>query len=147
MADIEKKKAALIRKEYEIVKHMLPDAFHEFVALIGIDETLKLIKAYGGAFLPIYQGFTKSSRANNQKIGDVIGNKNAEILVNAFWASRKIYIPKCKAAVLHFRNVEIVRQYNALTKQLPDPEAVRELSLKHQLNTRTIYRILKKTSC
>ena len=92
------------------VSELLPDVVHQMIDVIGLVQTEKIIKHFGGITFRFTDG-----HCYFPKLIDVIGNNDAIKLRNYF-KCEQVYIPRCEAALRMLRNMQFKADYDYLTK-------------------------------
>lgn len=135
--------------EQELIEfyHLLPPAFHDLVQVAGLEAAFELVRCYGGTSFPVGKRNNKLGRALHHALSEIVGETAADKISIAYAAQRKVWIPKCKGAVLECRNRLIRRQFDELTTKhnMPAYLAVSNLALEHDLVERQIWRIMKES--
>lgn len=135
---------AIEEQDFEAVRHLLPESVLALMTVIGLSETVELVKNLGGTTYPLRQGRTKGSESRLAYLEEIIGGAAVEKMVAAL-APCDLFIPKCDQALLELRDRHIRRRFDVQTgKGVPAYEAVNDLALAHKLTDRHIWRILKK---
>lgn len=88
----------------------LPETAQEIIAVIGLSDTLKLVKKYGGNMLLIPK--VKHNGNAIAHLVDAIGEASAFKLVEHFRGTT-LYLPKCEAALRKHRNDSFFRAVDA----------------------------------
>lgn len=114
----------------ELCLQLLPKVLQEFVRLIGIDATMKVVDAYGGTRLRIPLEAT-----DDHPLAELIGKEKLVLLTRHFLGHR-FDLPKATAALLHIRNSKIIAEYG--------PKSTRQLALEHGLCERQIWNIVAR---
>lgn len=109
---------------------LLPAVLQEFVRLIGIDATMKVVAMYGGTRLRM-----PLEAKEEHPLDELIGHEKFALLTSRFLGHR-FDIPKATAALLHIRNSKIIAEYG--------PKSTRQLALEHGLTERQIWNIVGK---
>lgn len=131
--------------DYEKLAHYqdeLPETAKELIEVIGLNDTLKLVRKYGGTHLLI-----PKVRHNSNAISylvDVIGEKQAFKLIEHYRGTT-IYLPKCDKAVRSLRNAEFfkaVDSYIQMHKASQD-EAFFKLCPQFNITYRMAFYIIK----
>jgi len=132
------------KEDFEAVRHLLPESVLALITIIGLTETVELVKNLGGTTYPLRQGRTKGSESRLAYLEEIVGGAAMEKMVEAL-APCDLFVPKCEQALLELRDRHIRRRFDAQTgKGVPAYEAVNDLALAHGLTDRHIWRILKK---
>tara|TARA_R110002096_G_scaffold417159_1_gene620703 strand:- start:31 stop:423 length:393 start_codon:yes stop_codon:yes gene_type:complete len=106
---------------------LLPKGLREIAELIGVNATLKVVKAYGGTRFWFCSKFDKGS-----DLVKLIGMSKAKILWENYQGER-IVIDKAEAALRELRDREIFSKLNTHKRS--------SLALEYHLTEETIYRI------
>ena len=85
----------------------LPDSLVEMVEAIGMEDTLRIVKEFGGTRL-----FVPKRVTFQHKLADFLGIEQARRLSHYF-AGENLSIPRMAMAIRAKRNREIVRRYDA----------------------------------
>jgi len=115
-----------------------PRTLLDMVAIIGVEASLQLVAHFGGSTLEIPAdpfGRGKNAFAN---LECALGHDAAVKLCKAY-AYERVYVPRRAAELRAQRNQKIVREFNAGV-------SVPELTKRHHLSDRWVWRILKSTS-
>lgn len=107
---------------------LLPAVLQEFVSLIGIDATMRLVHRFGGTRVRIPLTATA-----DHALAELIGMDQLVKLCDRFKGHR-FDLPKAYAALLHIRNAKILAEYG--------PKSTRQLALEHGLTERQIWNIV-----
>lgn len=134
-------------QDFAAVAHLLPESVMAVVTLIGAEPTLALLRAYGGTTFPVSRNITRAGKATHAALAEVVGEKAADRLCEAFGSQQRLWLPKCENAVRELRHRKIRRQFDELTTKdrMSASWAVQNLATAHRLTDRTIWDILKKT--
>jgi len=124
----------------------LSDNMLQMVGVIGLDNTLLIMKRYGGLSLDVVVGYRDSSA--KREIIDLIGKESATLLTREFSRDR-VYIQMLSAVkaklMRHERNTEINCRFNELIKQNPSyRHALKILSSEFNITDRQIYKIITR---
>ena len=126
------------------VRHLLPESVLALVTVIGLPETLSLVKHLGGTTYPLRKGRTRGSEARLAYLEEIVGGAAMAKMVEAM-APCDLFVPRCGMALLELRDRDIRRRFDVqTTKGMPAYEAVNDLALAHGLTDRHVWRILKK---
>ena len=108
-----------------IKTHKLPPQSRAFIALIGLPETIKLLKARGGAplYIPKHQDKTTV-------LAEILRPESISKLTISDMAGHSITLPKVDKLLRQLRNIDIISQRGIKTR--------RELALEFNLTTRRI---------
>ena len=126
------------------VRHLLPESVLALVTVIGLTETLSLVKHLGGTTYPLRKGRTRGSEARLAYLEEIVGGAAMAKMVEAM-APCDVFVPRCGMERLALRDRDIRRRFDVQTaKGMPAYEAVNDLALAHGLTDRHVWRILKK---
>jgi Mor family transcriptional regulator len=111
---------------------LLPPMLQEFVRLIGLQATMKMVQAYGGLriYVPKYP-------TPDHTYAELIGFDNLVKLSKVFGRQDHFQLPKATRALEAIRNAKIIADYGA-----KPPKTARQLAAEHSLTERQICRIL-----
>ena len=130
--------------DFEQVRHLLPESVLALTTIIGLAETLALVKTLGGTTYPLRQGRTKGSESRLAYLEEIIGGAAMEKMVRAL-APCDLFVPRCEQALLELRDRRIRTAFDVQTAGgTPAYEAVNDLALTNGLTDRHVWRILKK---
>ncbi|WP_337262626.1 MULTISPECIES: hypothetical protein [unclassified Serratia (in: enterobacteria)] len=118
----------------------------QMVGVIGLDNTLLIMKRYGGLNLDVVVG--KRDSSTKREIIDLIGKESATLLTRDFSRDR-IYIQILSAVktklMRYERNKEINSRFNELVKKNPSyRHALKILSSEFNITDRQIYKIINR---
>lgn len=117
----------------------LPDQVKEFVTVIGLEDSLRLVSMYGGVTITFTDDRRTEVGSRRDLIERVLGKKKAGTFFKHF-ANRSIYIPRCSIALKRVRDRSICRDSDA-------GASIPELCMKYApLSDRQIWRILKASA-
>ncbi|MYM80557.1 hypothetical protein GTP44_01100 [Duganella sp. FT50W] len=122
----------------------LPTTAQKLVAVIGLPCALRLLDAYGGRTVNLY-----NSENSMEKMSLSIGREAAEKLFK-FYGNVPFTVPTCQKAMKLVRNKEVLAEFDKLTAG-PDGMSARQAVAQitrlftPYLHERTIWRILKTT--
>ena len=86
-------------EDFEAVRHLLPESVLALITIIGLTETVELVKNLGGTTYPLRQGRTKGSESRLAYLEEIVGGAAMEKMVEAL-APCDLFIPKCEQALL-----------------------------------------------
>jgi hypothetical protein len=126
--------------------HFLSANMLQMVGVIGLDNTLLIMRRYGGRTLEMVEG--KRDSLIKREIIELIGNESAALLIREF-SSECIYIQMLSAVkaklMRHERDKEINDRFNELVKQNPSyRRALKILSSEFNITDRQIYKIINR---
>lgn len=130
--------------DYADLQYLLPRSARELIAVAGLDVALQLIRQYPGTHFPIGKNAIRQGRILHAALTEIVGEKEAKLIEDAYSTQRKLWIPKCEGALLELRNRRIRKRFDQLTSTLPAYHAVTQLALEFKLTERTVWRILKQ---
>lgn len=107
---------------------MLPPQIRFLVELIGLPDTVKLLKAKGGHRLLIPTGKQETNQLNN-----IISSEAVKILCNSQYAGHRLTLPKADKILDQIRNLHIRASAESTTKS--------ELASQYNLTQRHIQRL------
>ncbi|CAG9436572.1 Mor transcription activator family protein [Providencia alcalifaciens] len=96
--------------DLESFEHILPESLRQVSALIGYENTLKLIKSYGGTTFIFNKDIESISF---KQLSQLIGYKSSAQLHYHFYGNY-LYIPNASVAIRELRNQCFIRDYKAL---------------------------------
>lgn len=122
----------------------LPTTAQKLVAVIGLPCALRLLDAYGGRTVNLY-----NSENSLEKMSTIIGRDGAEKLLR-FYGNAPFTVPTCQRAMRLVRNKEVLAEFDRLTagdKGLSARQAVALITrgFTPYMHERTVWRILKTT--
>lgn len=125
--------------DFENVEQYLPESIKEIVTVIGLADTEKLVKAFGGSSFLFWRGEGYFSR-----LREVLGQESAVKLQQHIGAG-EVYIPRCEAALRILRNQRLYADFCRLTEVegLSGRMAVLELCPKYQICDRTAWEVVR----
>jgi hypothetical protein len=119
----------------------LPDSAQKLIALIGLPATLRLVDAYGGCAVNLYNSDTSLDR-----MAETVGRDNAVILFK-WYGNAPFTVPLCNRALKAVRNADILAEFDRLTMQerISARASVIRITRRYtpHIHERTIWRILK----
>ncbi len=117
----------------EISVELLPPKLQEFVRLIGVAATLKMVEKYGGLriYIPV-------KATPDHEFAKLIGVENLAKLGKVFGLEDHFQLPKAQAALRALRDTKIATEYG--------PKSVRTLAAEYRLTERGVWAILAKSS-
>lgn len=80
-------------EDFEAVRHLLPESVLALITIIGLTETVELVKNLGGTTYPLRQGRTKGSESRLAYLEEIVGGAAMEKMVEAL-APCDLFIPK-----------------------------------------------------
>lgn len=122
----------------------LPTTAQKLVAVVGLPCALRLLDAYGGRTVNLY-----NSENSLEKMAALIGRDASEKLLK-FFGNAPFTVPLCQQAMRLVRNKEVLATFDKLTSGpdgLSARQAVSQITrlFTPYLHERTIWRILKTT--
>lgn len=122
----------------------LPTTAQKLVAVIGLPCALRLLDAYGGRTVNLY-----NSENSMDKMAGLIGREAAEKLFK-FYGNTPFTVPTCQRAMKLVRNKEVLAEFDKLTAGpdgLSARKAVAQITRRFTpyMHERTVWRILKTT--
>lgn len=126
-----------------------PTTAKDLISTVGLEAATILINAWGGQEYPVPKvmgGANKCGASRYGRIVELIGEKSAAALVKEY-GGEKLAIPNLKTVKWSYMQEVIRAEYDKLiTEGLTSPDAVFELGIRHQVNSRAIERIIKQPS-
>lgn len=130
--------------DFDSIRHLLPESVLSIITVIGLTETLELVRNLKGTTYPLREGRTRNSEARLAYLEEIIGGQALEKLVIAM-APCDLFIPRCERAIMELRDRMIRRQFEEqLAAGAPAYEAANDLALAYNMTDRQIWRIVKK---
>ena len=121
----------------------LPMTAQKLVALVGLPLTLRLVDAYGGRAINLY-----NSDNSLDRMAELIGRDGAQKLL-LFFGNAPFTVPLCKRALTILRNRTILAEFDRLTidEGLSARASVARITrlFTPHIHERTIWRVLKTT--
>jgi len=126
------------------VRQLLPASAQAMAALIGDEETLRLIAVRGGCSIRVPEGVRgMQGRKAVERLAKAVECEQLARRLMYFYAGEELYIPRCAAALDALRAVEIHRAAAAALQAGRGMAAtVAELARAHGLANRTVEVIL-----
>lgn len=126
----------------EQVADFLPESVKQIADLIGYPQTVRLLKTFGGTTFPMGRGARAFGAPRWVLLRELIGEKNAELIVNNF-IGEVLYLPRCDRALRELRNRSFIDDYQQLQNQGSAPStAVTLLCAKYGFSDRLAWRLL-----
>ena len=113
----------------EVSTELLPAVLREFVRLIGLQATMKIVHAFGGRRL-----YVPVNPNPEHRLAKLIGLENLEHLSSIYGAEDHFDIPKAERALRHLRDTKIRSEYG--------PKSASALAAEHHLTERQIWNIV-----
>lgn len=137
---------SLNKKDFDEVRHLLPDGAIDLIQVVGADAAYRLIKRWGGTSLPVGMNKTRNGKILHANLAEEIGEENALKISRIFGRQRFLWVPKCQDALREVRNRKIRAQIDDLTMRgsYSMPEAVRKIAVEYNLTDRQIWYIAKQ---
>ena len=138
---------SLSEKDFDDVRHLLPDGAVDLIQVVGADAAYRLIKRWGGTSLPVGMNKTRNGKILHAKLAEEIGEENALKIGRIFGRQRFLWVPKCQEALRELRNRQIRARLDELTMGggiYSMPEAVRKTAVEYDLTDRQIWYIAKQ---
>lgn len=128
------------------VRQLLPESAQTMAALIGDEDTLRLIAVRGGCSVRVPEGGRGAlGRKAVERLAEAVGCEQLARRLMFFFAGETLYVPRCAAALDALRAVEIHRAATAAQQDGRGLGAtVAELARVHGLADRTVSEILKR---
>lgn len=113
----------------------LPKSAQRLVDVIGLDSTIRLVRAEGGNELRI-PGTVVGHSQMWERLVEIVGTDMAKLMVEYFGDTR-VYVPTCAAALRQVRNRDIIRRYDA-------GEPFDSIRRSYQISRSYMFRLLKR---
>lgn len=125
--------------DFEGVENYLPESIKGMVAVIGLLDTEKLVKAFGGVSFQ----FSGSAKCF-ERLVDVLGEESA-VKLQSYIGVGEVYIPRCETALRILRNQQIYAEFCYLTenKKMSGRMAVLALCPKYRVSDRTAWEAIR----
>lgn len=120
-----------VRDWNDLSTELLPQLLQDFVRLIGLPATMKMVEQLGG--LRIYVPVTPTP---DHQFVAIIGFDNLVKLSSEFGTGDRFMLPKATRALTAIRNARIVVEH--------DEKSVRTLASEYRLTERQVTRILSE---
>lgn len=91
----------------------LPEAAADIVHLIGINQAMKLFKAFGGTTFPIGKGVRFLGGARAKALQTIITNEEINLLIHHFHGET-LYLPRCERLLREVRNRKFLSEFAAM---------------------------------
>lgn len=134
---------AMQLQETDTILAMLPTQIVELIELIGFDNTMTLVKKFGGLSFEMPHS---TATMNGQRLVCELGADVAEILIERYRGD-SIYISNCDALRVYLRNQALA---NAILERLETGmsqyQAIQEIAPAFGITERRVYDILKEMS-
>ncbi|QIP47075.1 Mor transcription activator family [Kingella kingae] len=121
----------------------LPESVQSIADVIGLADTIALVKAIGGSRFKFGKG--KHNTARLALLHEAIGKRKTEQLLDVFGGD-ELYVPRCQVALQRLRNQQFRADFAALTDDGKTSKAMAYLQLlpKYQISNRTADAILQE---
>ncbi len=130
--------------QFNDIAHLLPESF---IALMTVGEAgaaFTLLQHYAGTHIPIGKNKTKAGKMLHAALTEVLEESIVNKIETAYASQRKLWIPKCDAALRELRDRYIRQQFDEMTQTMSATLAVSNLVYQHKMTDRHIWRILKE---
>lgn len=123
----------------------LPDAAAaDIVRLIGINQAMKLFKAFGGSTFPIGKGIRYLGGPRAKALQAILKDEEIKRLMDYFQGDI-IYLPRCDRLLREIRNRKFIREFAEMRQQGTSAlMAMTHLCPKHGFSDRYGWLLLKK---
>ncbi|HFP9252062.1 TPA: Mor transcription activator family protein [Raoultella ornithinolytica] len=123
----------------------LPDAAAaDIVRLIGINQAMKLFKAFGGSTFPIGKGMRYLGGPRAKALQAILKDEEIKRLMDYFQGDI-IYLPRCDRLLREIRNRKFIREFAEMRQQGTSAlMAMTHLCPKHGFSDRYGWQLLKK---
>lgn len=125
------------------LRKYLPASAHEIACVIGYDRMLDLLDAFGGRTIAVSKGLCEQGREQQRKIANVIGEDAAARFGHAFGGD-VVSFPLCARAKAKIKDRRVRAEFDEMVRTMSATQAINELAERHQLASRSIWRITKR---
>lgn len=128
------------------VRQLLPESAQTMAALIGDEDTLRLIAVRGGCSVRVPEGRPGAlGRKAVDRLAEAVGCEHLARRLMFYFAGEVLHVPRCAAALDALRAVEIHRAAAAALQAGRSMVAVvPELARAHGLSDRAIWATLER---
>lgn len=127
----------------EQVQELLPPSVRDMAQRLGLPATLVVVEKLGGTTWRIAEGRNSEGEAKRAALAELVGSDIEEQLHREY-AGEELYLAKCHAAVLHWRNIEINSRFEQGVREgITARTLVAELAREYKLSDRWVWEILK----
>lgn len=124
------------------VKDLLPRNVRDMASRIGLPSTLIVVERLGGTTWRIAEGRNPEGEAKRAALADLVGSDIEEQLHREY-AGEEIYLARCHAALLRWRNLEIHARFERGVREGRSArDLVAELARDFRLSDRWIWQVL-----
>lgn len=125
--------------DFENVEQYLPESVKEIVEVIGLPDTEKLVKAFGGCSFQFARSGSYFARLKN-----VLG-QDVAIKLQRYMGGCEVYIPRCETALRILRNQRLYADFCQLTEldELSGSLAILKLCPKYNISDRTAWEVVR----
>ncbi|WP_447588676.1 Mor transcription activator family protein [Aquipseudomonas campi] len=126
------------------IKDVLPASVVDMAQRIGMPAALTVVEKMGGIRWRVAEGATREGAAKRAALADIVGS-DIEELLHREYAGEDISLPRCHAALLRWRNIEINRRFEqGIREGLTGHIIAAELAREYRLTDRWIWDIVNK---
>lgn len=126
--------------------HLLPEQGRELLPLIGLEATLALVNGLGGSTFPVPHGKNVNGEKRLALLKSVCG-EDAAVKLSRRYGGTKLYIPNCKEALRHIRNIRMIKEYEERLNAGESANAIiADMAPRYRLADRNIWAIVNKTT-
>lgn len=126
------------------VKELLPRNVRDMAARIGLPATLMVVDKLGGTTWRIAEGRNPEGEAKRAALAELVGSEIEEQLHREY-AGEEIYLARCHAAVLRWRNLEIHARFEQGVREgRTARDLVAELAREYRLSDRWVWEIVNQ---
>jgi Mor family transcriptional regulator len=112
----------------------LPVLLRDFVHLIGITATMRLVEEYGGTRIYI----PKRDITEDHELAHIIGLAHLRTLARVYGGEKHFELPKASHALAAIRRREIIASYG--------PKSLRQLAREYRLTERRVSQIIAEAN-
>lgn len=124
------------------VKELLPRNVRDMASRIGLPATLVVVDRLGGTTWRIAEGRNPEGEAKRAALADLVGSDIEEQLHREY-AGEEIYLARCHAALLRWRNLEIHARFERGVREGRSArDLVTELAREFCLSDRWVWQVL-----
>lgn len=128
------------------VRQLLPESAQTMAALIGDEDTLRLIAVRGGCSIRVPEGRPGAlGRKAVERLAEAVACEQLARRLMFFFAGETLYVPRCAAALDALRDHDIHRAFSAGRQDEQGRRAlVFELARTYGLSDRAVWAIMDR---
>lgn len=131
--------------ENMLIKSTLPDTVQNISQIIGLPAALALVNKFGGTEIRMPRAGDGNPEGLYQQLVETIGDAATRELAKSY-AGDEIYIPTCFKTRKVLRDIEMVRVYEALIRDISCRQAIKNLASEYHLSSRQVEKIVNRPS-